>query len=212
MAKLGFLGLGLMGYPMARNLRRAGHEVAVWSNTTAKAHKLADAEKGRFCATPKEVAENADVLFLCVGDTAMSKEVILGANGIIEGVRSGSVVVDYSTIAISQSRHIGQALKAKGVDFLDAPCTGSTPGAESGNLTFMIGALTRQHTVSNRRCAHRRRVDGSGERDGSLQCGAACSTASPPAMCSQACCRQRKLKCPEGTSQSGKIVNVFPHG
>ena len=139
MAKLGFLGLGLMGYPMARNLRRAGHEVAVWSNTTAKAHKLADAEKGRFCATPKEVAENADVLFLCVGDTAMSKEVILGANGIIEGVRSGSVVVDCSTIAISQSRHIGQALKAKGVDFLDAPCTGSTPGAESGNLTFMIG-------------------------------------------------------------------------
>jgi 3-hydroxyisobutyrate dehydrogenase/2-hydroxy-3-oxopropionate reductase len=139
MAKLGFLGLGLMGYPMARNLRRAGHEVAVWSNTTAKAHKLADFEKGRFCATPKEVAENADVLFLCVGDTAMSKEVILGANGIIEGVRSGSVVVDCSTIAISQSRHIGQALKAKGVDFLDAPCTGSTPGAESGNLTFMIG-------------------------------------------------------------------------
>src|ERR1035438_2660883 len=139
MAKLGFLGLGLMGYPMARNLRRAGHEVAVWSNTTAKAHKLADAEKGRFCATPKEVAENADVLFLCVGDTQMAKEVILGANGIIEGVRPGSVVVDCSTIAVSQSRHIGQALKAKGVDFLDAPITGSTPGAESGKLTFMIG-------------------------------------------------------------------------
>ena len=139
MAKLGFLGLGLMGYPMARNLLRAGHEVAVWSNTSAKAQKLADTEKGRFCATPKEVAENADVLFLCVGDTGMAKEVILGADGIIEGVRSGSVVVDCSTIAVSQSRHIGQALKAKGVDFLDAPITGSTPGAEGGNLTFMIG-------------------------------------------------------------------------
>src|SRR5450631_618111 len=139
MAKLGFLGLGLMGYPMARNLLRAGHEVAVWSNTTAKARKLADTEKGKFCATPKEVAENADVLFLCVGDTAMATEVILGANGIIEGIRSGSVVVDCSTIAVSQSRHIGGALKAKGVDFLDAPVTGSTPGAEGGNLTFMIG-------------------------------------------------------------------------
>jgi 3-hydroxyisobutyrate dehydrogenase/2-hydroxy-3-oxopropionate reductase len=69
----------------------------------------------------------------------MSKDVILGANGIIEGVRPGSVVVDCSTIAVSQSRHIGQALKAKGVDFLDAPITGSTPGAESGKLTFMIG-------------------------------------------------------------------------
>jgi 3-hydroxyisobutyrate dehydrogenase-like beta-hydroxyacid dehydrogenase len=139
MSKLGFLGLGLMGYPMARNLLRAGHEVAVWSNTAAKAQKLADTEKGRFCATPKEVAENADVVFLCVGDTQMATEVIIGVDGIIEGIRSGSVVVDCSTIAVSQSRHIGQTLKAKGVDFLDAPVTGSTPGAESGNLTFMIG-------------------------------------------------------------------------
>ena len=112
MPKLGFLGLGLMGYPMARNLLRAGHEVAVWSNTTAKAHKLADTENGRFCATPKEVAQNADVLFLCVGDTGMAKDVILGANSIIDGIRSGSVVVDCSTIAISESRGIGSALKA----------------------------------------------------------------------------------------------------
>ena len=139
MAKLGFLGLGLMGYPMARNLLRAGHEVAVWSNTTAKATKLADTEKARFCSTPKEVAENADVIFLCVGDTRMATDVILGADGIIAGIHSGAVVVDCSTISVSQSRHIGQALKAKGVDFLDAPVTGSTPGAESGNLTFMIG-------------------------------------------------------------------------
>jgi 3-hydroxyisobutyrate dehydrogenase-like beta-hydroxyacid dehydrogenase len=128
-----------MGHPMARNLLRAGHEVAVWSNTSAKAQKLAGTENGKFCATPKEVAENAEVLFLCVGDTQMSKDVILGANGVIEGIRAGSVVVDCSTIAVSQSRHIGQALKAKGVDFLDAPVTGSTPGAESGKLTFMIG-------------------------------------------------------------------------
>ena len=139
MPKLGFLGLGLMGYPMARNLLRAGHEVAVWSNTAAKAQKLADAEKVKFCATPKEVAENAEVLFLCVGDTGMAKDVILGANSIAEGVRSGSVVIDCSTIAVSAIRSIGQALKAKGVDFLDAPVTGSTPGAEGGNLTFMIG-------------------------------------------------------------------------
>lgn len=128
-----------MGYPMARNLLRAGHEVAVWSNTIAKARDLADSEKGKFCATPKEAAGNADVLFVCVGDTQMARDVILGSGGIIEGVRPGSVVVDCSTIAVSESRRIGQALKAKGVDFLDAPVTGSTPGAESGNLTFMIG-------------------------------------------------------------------------
>ena len=128
-----------MGYPMARNLLRGGHEVAVWSNTLAKAQKLAAAEKARFCATPKEVAENAEVVFLCVGDTAMAEAVILGPDGIVEGARAGCVVVDCSTIGISRSRHIGQTLKAKGVEFLDAPVTGSTPGAESGNLTFMIG-------------------------------------------------------------------------
>jgi hypothetical protein len=76
----------------------------------------------------------------------------------------------------------------------------------------MAPALTQQHTISTRRSAHRRSVEGSGERDGSLQCGAACSTESPAAIHSQACRRQRKLKCPDGASQSGKIVNVFPHG
>src|SRR5438477_13174819 len=103
MAKLGLLGLGLMGYPMARNLLRAGHQVALWSNTTDKARKLAADEKGRFCATPKEVAENADVLFLCVGDTDMAKEVILGSDGLIQCIRSRSTVVDCSTIGLRDS-------------------------------------------------------------------------------------------------------------
>jgi 3-hydroxyisobutyrate dehydrogenase/2-hydroxy-3-oxopropionate reductase len=139
MAKLGFLGLGLMGYPMARNLLRAGNEVALWSHNADKARKLAGEEKGLFCAKPKEVAAAADVLFLCVGDTEMAKSTILGPGGIIEGVRAGSTVVDCSTVSVSESRKFGEALKAKGVDFLDAPVTGSTPGAEGGNLTFMIG-------------------------------------------------------------------------
>ena len=128
-----------MGYPMARNLLRAGHEVALWSNTTAKARQLAAEEKGRFCATAKEVAENADYIFLCVGTTEMAREVILGTNGLAGGLRSGTAVADASTISPSESRAIGQALKAAGVDFLDAPCTGSTPGAIGGTLTFMIG-------------------------------------------------------------------------
>ena len=76
----------------------------------------------------------------------------------------------------------------------------------------MAPAFTQHHKLSSRRCAHRRRVEGSGERDGSLQCGAACSTESPAAMCSQVCWRQRKLKCAEGASQSGKMVKVFLHG
>jgi 3-hydroxyisobutyrate dehydrogenase/2-hydroxy-3-oxopropionate reductase len=139
MAKLGFLGLGLMGYPMARNLLRAGHEVALWSHSGEKARQLADAEKGRCCATPKEVAENADCVFLCVGDTQMARTAILGPDGVGAGARPGTVVADASTISPSESRKIGAVLKRKGVEMLDAPCTGSTPGAESGNLTFMIG-------------------------------------------------------------------------
>jgi 3-hydroxyisobutyrate dehydrogenase-like beta-hydroxyacid dehydrogenase len=139
MAKLGFLGLGLMGYPMARNLLRAGHQVAVWSNTTEKARKLAADEKGQFCETPRQVAENADCIFLCVGDTEMAKEVLLGPDGVIQGIHAGAVVADCSTISPSESRKIGAAFTAKGADYLDAPVTGSTPGAESGNLTLMIG-------------------------------------------------------------------------
>jgi len=129
----------MMGYPMARNLLLAGHEVALWSNQAEKARKLAAAEKGRFCATPKEVAENAECVFLCVGDTQMARNVILGPDGVGSGARAGTVVADASTISPSESRRIGQILKRKEVSMLDAPCTGSTPGAESGNLTFMIG-------------------------------------------------------------------------
>jgi 3-hydroxyisobutyrate dehydrogenase len=124
---------------MARNLLRAGHEVALWSHTAGKARQLASEDKGLFCETPRQVGENADCVFLCVGNTDMAEEVILGETGLIQGLRAGSVVVDASTISPSESRRIGQALKAKGVDFLDAPCTGSTPGAQGGTLTFMVG-------------------------------------------------------------------------
>ncbi len=142
MAKLGFLGLGLMGYPMARNLLRAGHTVALWSNTGSKATQLAAEVGGTaavVCASPAEVAGQSDVVFLCVGDTAMAETVILGKNGIIEGGRKGLVVVDASTISPSASVRIGETLAAAGIDFLGAPVTGSTPGAINATLTFMVG-------------------------------------------------------------------------
>jgi 3-hydroxyisobutyrate dehydrogenase/2-hydroxy-3-oxopropionate reductase len=139
MAKLGFLGLGLMGYPMARNLLRAGHRVALWSNTASKAKQLAEEEKGIACDSPKQVAEQSEFVFLCVGDTKMSEEVLTGESGVIEGAVPGTVVADASTISPSASRAIGQKLASKGIHYLDAPCTGSTPGATAGTLTFMIG-------------------------------------------------------------------------
>jgi 3-hydroxyisobutyrate dehydrogenase-like beta-hydroxyacid dehydrogenase len=143
LAKLGFLGLGIMGYPMARHLVRSGqtlgHEVALWSNTGAKAHELAKEGAAAVCSSPKEVAERADYIFYCVGDTAMSRDVALGKNGLIEGVRSGAIVADCSTILPHVSREIGAAFASAGAHFLDAPCTGSKPGAEKATLTFMIG-------------------------------------------------------------------------
>ncbi len=129
-----------MGYPMARNLAKAGHQVAVWSNTASKAKQLASEEEdAAACDTPAQVAERADYVFACVGNTAMSVEVLTGENGVIDGAKPGTVVADASTISPAASREIGRKLSAKGIHFLDAPCTGSTPGAINGALTFMIG-------------------------------------------------------------------------
>lgn len=139
MAELGFLGLGLMGYPMARNLVRAGHTVRVWSHTSSKSREFAEEEKGIACASPSEVGEKSEFVCVCVGDTAMAEEVFLGPNGVIQGATPGTVVADASTIAPSASRAIGEKMSSKGIHFLDAPCTGSTPGANAGTLTFMIG-------------------------------------------------------------------------
>src|SRR5580658_7506642 len=126
MAKLGFIGLGLMGASMARNLLKAGHDVALWSHSGGKAKKLAAEAGGTSCATPAEVAQHAECVFLCVGDSAMSEAVILGPGGVREGARKGLIVVDASTVSPAASRHAHEALAKSGIDFLGAPCTGST--------------------------------------------------------------------------------------
>lgn len=139
MARLGFLGLGIMGYPMARNLLEKGNQVAAWSHTASKAARLAKENGATACASPKDVAAQADVVFLCVGDTEMSQRVILGEDGLIHGAKPGSVIVDTSTVAPFASVEIAGKLEAAGIDFLGAPVTGSKPGAEGGTLTFMVG-------------------------------------------------------------------------
>lgn len=136
MAKLGFLGLGIMGYPMARNLLQAGHEVAVWSHTSDKAQKLASEHKGVFCATMQEVGAFAECIFFCVGDTEMSEQVV---KALAETAKPGTVIVDASTVSPGHSPAMRDYLAPKGIHYMDAPCTGSCPGAEGGNLTFMVG-------------------------------------------------------------------------
>ena len=128
-----------MGYPMARHLLEAGHEVALWTHSAGKARELAAKGKGTACATPKEVAQRADFIFYCVGDTAMAREVSTGKDGLLEGVRPNSVTADCSTVSPAESTEVGEMFRAKGVHFLDAPCTGSRAGAENGTLTFMVG-------------------------------------------------------------------------
>jgi 3-hydroxyisobutyrate dehydrogenase-like beta-hydroxyacid dehydrogenase len=139
MAELGFLGLGIMGRPMARHLIDAGHEVALWSKDPSKPHSFAEGGRATACRTPREVAERSECVFYCVGNTHMSREVAIGKDGLIEGIREGAIVADCSTISPHASVEMGQQFAAKGAFFLDAPCTGSKPGAENATLTFMIG-------------------------------------------------------------------------
>jgi len=128
-----------MGYPMAGHLIASGHDVALWSHSSNKVKNLAKAANATPCDTPKEVAERAEFIFYCVGDSEMANRITVGPSGLIEGVRPGSVIADCSTISPAVSREIGAAFAAKGVHFLDAPCTGSKPGAEKATLTFMVG-------------------------------------------------------------------------
>lgn len=139
MARVSFLGLGIMGYPMAQNLAKAGHELSVWSHTAEKARKLASESGAKACSTPAEAASGSDAIFLCVGDSAMSEQVLLGSDGVSSGAKPGTVVADASTVSPATSRKVHEALSKNGIPFLDAPCTGSKPGAEGGTLTFMVG-------------------------------------------------------------------------
>jgi 3-hydroxyisobutyrate dehydrogenase/2-hydroxy-3-oxopropionate reductase len=124
---------------MARNLMKAGHKVALWSHTKGKAEQIAKEGSGVACATPAEAAADAECVFLCVGNTRMSEQAILGEKGVARGAKKGTVVVDASTVSPSSSVRITEELSKIGIEFLGAPCTGSKPGATNGTLTFMIG-------------------------------------------------------------------------
>ena len=136
--KLGFIGLGIMGLPMALNLRRAGFAVSVYNRTRERATPLKDAG-AIVCATPREVAEKADVIFTCVSDTPDVKEVLFGTDGVASGANKGSVVVDMSTISPDSTKRFAAKLKEAGVDMLDAPVSGGEAGAIAGTLSIMVG-------------------------------------------------------------------------
>lgn len=135
---IGFIGLGIMGQPMALNLIRNGFKVSAWNRTRSKAEPVEKAG-ARIASTPAEAVRDADVVMMIVSDSAAVQEVVAGKGGILEALRPGMIVVDCSTISPEVSRKLAAQVASRGASWLDAPVTGSKHGAEKGDLTFMIG-------------------------------------------------------------------------
>ena len=137
--KVAFLGLGVMGLPMAGHLARAGHDVTVYNRTAAKAQAWVKEFGGRSAATPREAAAGADIVFACVGNDDDLRSVVLGADGALAGMKPGAIFVDHTTASANVARELYAAAQAQGLHFIDAPVSGGQAGAVNGQLTVMCG-------------------------------------------------------------------------
>lgn len=140
MAKVAFIGLGVMGFPMAGHLKaKGGHDVTVYNRTASKAQDWVAKYGGKTAATPAQAAEGADFVFTCVGNDDDLRSVTTGENGALQGMRPGAILIDNTTASAEVARELHAAAKAKGCDFIDAPVSGGQAGAENGALTVMCG-------------------------------------------------------------------------
>ncbi len=139
MAKVAFLGLGVMGFPMAGHLVKAGHEVTVYNRTAKKADEWVAKHKGRKAATPAEAAKGAEIVCACVGNDDDLRSVVYGDHGAFAGMGKGAVFVDHTTASADMARELDAEAKKRGFGFLDAPVSGGQAGAENGQLTIMVG-------------------------------------------------------------------------
>ncbi|MEQ9693317.1 NAD(P)-dependent oxidoreductase [Shimia sp. SDUM112013] len=139
MAKVSFLGLGVMGYPMAGHLQKAGHEVTVYNRTTAKAEAWAAEHGGEFAATPKEAVAGAAFVMTCVGNDDDLRMVCAGEDGAFAGMSEGSILVDHTTVSAKVTGELYALGKDQGISFVDAPISGGQAGAENGILSIMCG-------------------------------------------------------------------------
>ncbi|MGA2089018.1 MAG: NAD(P)-dependent oxidoreductase [Stellaceae bacterium] len=137
--KLAFLGLGVMGYPMAGHLAKAGHQVTVYNRTAAKAQAWTKEHGGAAKPSPQEAATGAEIVFLCVGNDHDLREVALGPKGALAGMGKDAILADHTTASAEVAREIFTRAKEKGVGFLDAPVSGGQAGAQNGKLTIMVG-------------------------------------------------------------------------
>jgi 3-hydroxyisobutyrate dehydrogenase len=134
-----FLGLGVMGYPMAGHLARAGHEVTVYNRTAAKAEAWAREFGGKSAPSPREAAQGADIVFCCVGNDDDLRSVVLGGNGAFAGMKPGAIFVDHTTASAEVARELATEARGRGLQFIDAPVSGGNLGAINGVLTVMCG-------------------------------------------------------------------------
>jgi 3-hydroxyisobutyrate dehydrogenase len=139
MAKVAFLGLGVMGYPMARHLKAKGHEVTVYNRTTPKAEKWVADHGGRLAKTPREAAQAQEIVFACVGNDDDLRQVTIGADGAFSGLEAGAIFVDHTTASAEVARELHAKAREKNAAFIDAPVSGGQAGAENGALTVMCG-------------------------------------------------------------------------
>ncbi|NSY17935.1 NAD(P)-dependent oxidoreductase [Neorhizobium sp. AL 9.2.2] len=140
MAKVAFIGLGVMGFPMAGHLKeKGGHDVTVYNRTASKAAEWAKKFGGGTGATPAEAAKDADFVFICVGNDDDLRQVTTGENGVLSGMKSGAILIDNTTASAEVARELETAASEKGIGFIDAPVSGGQAGAEGGVLTVMCG-------------------------------------------------------------------------
>ncbi len=139
MAKCAFLGLGVMGYPMAGHLKAAGHDVTVFNRTAAKAENWVEDHKGAFARTPREAAMGADFVMACVGNDDDLRSICLGDDGAFAGMKPGAVFVDHTTVSAAVTRELYAAADTANVSFVDAPISGGQAGAENAQLSIMCG-------------------------------------------------------------------------
>ena len=139
MANCAFVGLGVMGYPMAGHLQAAGHATTVYNRTTARAEAWIDEHGGRSASTPAAAAEGADFVMMCVGDDHDVRSVVFGESGVLAGIGSGATLIDHTTASALVAREVSEAAAGLGVGFVDAPVSGGQAGAETGQLSIMCG-------------------------------------------------------------------------
>jgi len=137
--RVAFLGLGVMGHPMAGHLARAGHRVTAYNRTSAKAQQWVGEYGGKSAATPKAAAEGTDIVFACVGNDEDLRSVVLGSDGAFAGMKPGAIFVDHTTASAAVARELSAAARDKGLQFIDAPVSGGNLGAINGALTVMCG-------------------------------------------------------------------------